>query len=67
MIAKIASVEYDNAPSGTDLPAKHYRADHAALWYVLLGKPGVLRVLYGNEKEGKNNPFYKFLGLDFDL
>ena len=65
MLTKVAGVEYDNAPSGIDLPPKHYRADYCALWYVLLGKIGVLKSLYGNEKEGKNNPFYKFFGLDF--
>jgi hypothetical protein len=67
MITKVANNEYDNAPAGIDLPPKHYRADYAALWYTLLGRLSVLRQLYGNEKEGKNNPFYKFFGLDFTI
>jgi hypothetical protein len=43
------------------------KADAAALWYVLLGKVGLLVTLYRSENGGTGNPYYKFFNSDFDL
>jgi hypothetical protein len=43
------------------------KADAVALWYILLGKVGLLCNLYKGELGGTNNNFYKFFRNDFDV
>jgi len=43
------------------------KADAAALWYVLLGKVGLLCNLYKGELGGVNNNYYKFFRNDFEI
>jgi hypothetical protein len=61
LIQNVANIEYKLAEGEFGSS----RAEHVALYYVLLDKIGVLRRLYRNEG-GENNNYYKFFGKDFE-
>lgn len=61
LIQNVANIEYKLAEGEFGSS----RAEHVALFYVLLDKIGVLRRLYRNEG-GETNNYYKFFGKDFN-